>query len=36
MRDLQLAGSLKEVPDIVHRLGILPQELAAGESGDMG
>ena len=25
MRDLQLAGSLKEAPDIVHRLGILPQ-----------
>ena len=26
MRDLQLAGSLKEVPDIVHKLGILPQD----------
>ena len=26
MKDLKLAGSLKEVPDIVHRLGILPQD----------
>ncbi|MCM1579656.1 MAG: hypothetical protein NC078_12755 [Ruminococcus sp.] len=25
MKELQLAGSLKEVPEIIHRLGILPQ-----------
>lgn len=26
MKDLRLAGSLKEVPEIIHRLGILPQD----------
>lgn len=25
MKELQLAGSLKEVPEIIHKLGILPQ-----------
>ena len=33
MRDLQLAGSLKEVPDIVHRLGILPQDWQQEKAG---
>ena len=26
MKDLQLAGSLKEVPEIMHKLGILPRD----------
>lgn len=33
MRDLQLAGSLKEVPDIIHRLGILPQDWQQEKAG---
>lgn len=33
MRDLQLAGSLKEVPDIIHRLGILPQDWRQEKAG---
>ena len=33
MRDLKLAGSLKEVPDIVHRLGILPQNWQQEKAG---
>lgn len=33
MRELQLAGSLKEVPDIVHRLGILPQDWQQEKAG---
>lgn len=33
MRDLQLAGSLKEVPDIIHRLGILPQDWKQEKAG---
>ena len=33
MRDLQLAGSLKEVPEIVHRLGILPQDWQQEKAG---
>lgn len=33
MKDLQLAGSLKEVPDIIHRLGILPQDWQQEKAG---
>lgn len=33
MRDLQLAGSLKEVPEIIHRLGILPQDWQQEKAG---
>ena len=33
MRDLKLAGSLKEVPDIIHRLGILPQDWQQEKAG---
>ena len=33
MKDLQLAGSLKEVPDIIHRLGILPQDWKQEKAG---
>lgn len=33
MRELQLAGSLKEVPEIIHRLGILPQDWQQEKAG---
>jgi hypothetical protein len=33
MKDLQLDGSLKEVPDIIHRLGILPQDWQKEKAG---
>lgn len=33
MKDLKLAGSLKEVPDIIHRLGILPQDWKQEKAG---
>lgn len=33
MRDVKLAGSLKEVPEIIHRLGILPQDWQQEKAG---
>lgn len=33
MKELQLAGSLKEVPEIIHRLGILPQDWQQEKAG---
>ncbi len=33
MKDLQLAGSLKEVPEIIHKLGILPRDWKTEEAG---
>ena len=33
MSELQLAGSLKEVPEIIHRLGILPRNWQQEKAG---
>lgn len=33
MKDLQLAGSLKEVPEIIHKLGILPRGWKTEKAG---
>jgi len=33
MKDLQLAGSLKEVPEIIHKLGILPRDWKEEKAG---
>lgn len=33
MKDLQLAGSLKEVPEIIHKLGILPRDWETEKAG---
>lgn len=33
MKDLQLAGSLKEVPEIIHKLGILPRDWKTEKAG---
>ena len=33
MKDLQLAGSLKEVPEIIYKLGILPRDWKTEKAG---
>ena len=33
MKDLQLAGNLKEVPEIIHKLGILPRDWKTEKAG---
>lgn len=33
MKDLKLAGSLKEVPEIIHKLGILPRDWKTEKAG---